>query len=260
MPTKMTHLPKKFLGTYRGVMLFVFAFFLIINFISSGGHTGLWGGMVTFLVTESMVLEQTAQLHPEIPSISEANITTIIYDYLDYEVGNYKTITGQYYEWISMLKPYEPVFTSRSIFLPAISVPFYFLSIFLSVNPVSLIAFSVNSFIITLTALVIFCFSLDLYGSKRTAFILGLIFTGCSFILPYNTGLFPQPLQALCIISGVFFLYKARHNRPSFICFFTRGINAVNVGTAYFYCWIAGLLFGLSIFASPTSGLYLPAY
>ncbi|HEX5976806.1 MAG TPA: hypothetical protein VFY68_05995, partial [Nitrososphaeraceae archaeon] len=239
--------------TNKWLIFYVFIFFLIINFISSGGHTDLWDGMVTFLVTESMVLKQTAQLHPKIPSIAEANNATLIYDYLDYEVGNYKTITGQYYEWISMFKPHEPVFTSRSIFLPGISVPFYFVSIFLSVNPVSLIAFSVNSLIITLTALVIFCFSLDLYGSRRTAFILGLIFTGCSYILPYNTGLFPQPLQALCIVSGVFLLYKTRHNNPSSICIYTLNLETITTKVRYLLSGLAALFFGLSIFAHPTS-------
>jgi len=250
----------RFIQTNKELLLYVFIIFLIINFISSGGHTDLWDGMVTFLITEGMTLKQTAQLDPEIPSISNTSIPVMMNGFLHWEVQNNKVITGKYYEWVSMSRPIEPVFTSRALLLPAISVPFYFLSTILSVNPVSLIAFSVNSIIIALTGLVIFCFALDLYDSRRIAFILGLIFTGCTFILPYNTSLFPQPLQALCIVSGVFFLYKARHNRPSFICLFTRGVNSAHAQTAYFYCGVAGLFFGLSIFASPTSGLYLPGF
>lgn len=246
--------------TNKELIFCVFIVFLIINFISSGGHTDLWDGMVTFLITEGMALKQTAQLDPEIPSISNTSIPVMINGFLHWEVQNNKVITGKYYEWVSMSSPIEPVYTSRALLLPAVSVPFYFLSTILSVNPVSLIAFSVNSIIIALTGLVIFCFTLDLYDSRRTAFILGLIFMGCTFILPYNTSLFPQPLQALCIVSGVFFLYKARHNRPSFICLFTRGVNTAHARTAYFYCGLAGLFLGLSIFASPTSGLYLPAF
>src|SRR5918999_4078613 len=224
------------------LILYVFIIFLIINFISSGGHTDLWDGMVTFLITEGMALKQTAQLDPEIPSVSNTSIPVMINGFLHWEVQNNKVITGKYYEWVSMSSPIEPVYTSRALLLPAISVPFYFLSSILSVNPVSLIAFSVNSILIALTGLVIFCFTLDVYDSRRIAFILGLVFTGCTFILPYNTSLFPQPLQALCIVSGVFFLYKARHNRPSFICLFTR-VNTAHAGTAYIYCGLAGLLF-----------------
>ena len=246
--------------TNKELIFYVFIIFLIINFISSGGHTDLWDGMVTFLITEGMALKQTAKLDPEIPSITNTSIPIMIDGFLHWEVQNNKVVTGKYYEWVSMSNPIEPVYTSRALFLPAISVPFYFLSILLSVNPVSLIAFSVNSIIIALTGLVIFCFSLDLYGSRRLAFILGLIFTACTFILPYNTSLFPQPLQALCIVSGVFFLYKARHNRPSFICVFTRNIDTAHAKTVYLYCGLAGLFFGLSIFASPTSGLFLPGF
>ena len=246
--------------TNKELILYVFIIFLIINFISSGGHTDLWDGMVTFLITEGMALEQTAQLDPKIPSISNTSIPIMMSGFLHWEVQNNKVITGKYFEWVSMSSPIEPVYTSRALLLPAISVPFYFLSTLLSVNAVSLIAFTVNSIIIALTGLVIFCFSLDLYGSRRLAFILGLVFTGCTFILPYNTSLFPQPLQALCIVSGVFFLYKVRHNRPSFICVFTRNIKTAHAKTVYFYCGLAGLFFGLSIFASPTSGLFLPAF
>jgi hypothetical protein len=239
---------------------YVFVVFLIINFISSGGHTDLWDGMVTFLITEGMVLKQTAKLDPEIPSISNTSTPVMINGYLQWETQNNKVITGKFYEWVSMSRPIEPVYTSRALLLPSISVPFYILATLLSINPVSLISFSVNSIIIALTGLVIFCFSLDLYGSMRLAFILGTIFTGCTFILPYNTSLYPQPLQALCIVSGVFFLYKARHGSPSFICAFTRDINSTQAKTVYLYCGLAGLFFGLSIFASPTSGIFLPGF
>lgn len=242
----------------KELILYVFIIFLIINFISSGGHTDLWDGMVTFFITESMVLKQTAKMHPEIPSISNTSIPIMVDGFVLYETQNNKVITGKFYEWVSMGRPIEPVYISRALLLPSISVPFYFLSTVLSVNPISLVAFSVNSIIIALTALVIFCFSLDLYRSRRLAFILGIIFTGCTFILPYNTSLFPQPLQALCIVSGVFFLYKARHRSPLFICAFTRDIKTAHDKTVYLYCGLAGFFFGLSIFASPTSGIFFP--
>ena len=192
---------RKFVKDY----LFVFVFFFIINLMASGGHIDMWDGMVTFMITESMALKQTAELHPEIPSISLANPSDMVHTMMDYEVGNYKVLTGKYYDWISSLKHLEPVFSSRSLLLPAIAVPAYLLASLLSLNPVSVIGISVNSLIISLTSLVIFCFSLDLYGSRRIAFILGLVFVGCSFILPYNNTLFPQPLQGLCIITARFF-------------------------------------------------------
>jgi hypothetical protein len=255
----MTHTPKNFLGTYRGVMLFVFVFFLIINFISSGGHTDMWDGMVTFLVTESMALKHTAQLHPEIPSISNASTQSRLNVMVNFEVGNYKALIGKYYEWLSQSSPVEPVFTSRSLLLPAISVPFYFIATIIPVDAVSLVSLSVNSVIIAITGLVLFAFALDLYGSRRIAFVLGLIFFGCSFILPYNTSLFPQPLQGLCIISGIFFLHKVRHVHPNYLCQTTLRRD-LGHKTRYAYCVLSASLIGFSVIASPISGLFIPAY
>lgn len=240
-------------------MLFVFVFFLIINFISSGGHTDMWDGMVTFLVTESMALQHTAKLHPEIPSISNASTQSRINVMVDFEVGNYKALTGMYYDWLSQSSPVEPVFTSRSMLLPAISVPFYFLATIIPVDAVSLVSLSVNSVIIAITGLVLFAFALDLYGSRRIAFVLGLIFAGCSFILPYNTSLFPQPLQGLCIISGTFFLHKVRHVHPNYLCQTTLRRD-LGHKTRYAYCVLSASLFGFSVIASPISGLFIPAY
>ena len=257
--TKMTHIPKQFLGTYRGVMLFVFVFFLIVNFISSGGHTDMWDGMVTFLVTESMFLKHTAQLDPEIPTISNASTQSRLNAMINYEVGNYKALTGKYYDWLSLSSPVESVFTSRSLMLPAIAVPFYLIATLLSVEAVSLVSLSVNSIITATTCLVIFAFALDLYGSRRIAFILGLIFVGCSFILPYNTSLFPQPLQGLCIISGTFFLYKMRHAHHNYLCQTTSNRD-LSHKTRYIYSMLSATFFGLSVIASPISGLFIPAY
>ena len=104
--------------------------------------------------------------------------------------------------------------------MSAVAVPFYYIAHILPLNTVSVVALSANSN--NLTTLIIFCFSLDLYDSRRMAFALGPIFTGCSFILPYNNSLFPQPLQTLCFITAVFFLYKFRHHGHSFICNFNR--------------------------------------
>jgi hypothetical protein len=251
--------PMRFFETYRGVIFSAFGFFLIINFITSGAHTDMWDGMVTFLLSESMALKHTAELHPEIPGISNTSATSRVNAMLNYEVGNYKVLTGRYFEWLAQSKPVEPVFTSRSLLLPAIAVPFYFIAMFLSLNPLTLVAVSVNSIIIALTSLVIFIFALDQYGSKRTAFILGLIYVGCSFILPYNNSLFPQPLQGLCIISGIFFLHKARHNHYSYLCQFTLKRD-INRNTGYLYSGLGAAFFGLSVIASPISGLFIPAY
>ena len=241
--------------------LIVFAFFFIINLVTSGGHLDMWDGVVTFMITESMALKNTAQLHPEIPTISNAKPNDIVNTMQEYEIGNFKAITGKYQEWVSMSKSVEPIYSSRSLLLPAVAVPVYLFALLMSLDPILAIGISVNSLVITLTALVLFCFSRDLYASRRIGFLLSLIYAGCSFILPYNNTLFPQPLQGLCIISSALFLYKSRHLHSSYICSFTRGKTYNNENRkGITYAGIAGLLLGLSIFASPVSLFFIPAF
>src|SRR5687768_5221239 len=105
--------------------LMIFAFFFIINLVTSGGHLDMWDGVVTFMITESMALKNTAQLHPEIPTISNAKPNDIVNTMQEYEIGNFKAITGKYQEWVSMSKSVEPIYSSRSLLLPAVAVPVY---------------------------------------------------------------------------------------------------------------------------------------
>jgi hypothetical protein len=85
----------------------------------------------------------------------------------------------------------------------------------------------------------------------------------CSFILPYNTNLGPNALQALCIITSAYFLYlsvciesnKTKKN-------FDNVFNYINSRekTSLFYVSLGGLLLGLSIFAHPTSIIVIPGF
>jgi hypothetical protein len=220
----------------------------------------MWDGVVTFMISESMALKKTAQLHPEIPTILNAKPNDIVNTMMKYEVGNYNAVTGKYHEWVSSSKPIEPVYSSRSLLLPAVAVPVYLFAWVFSLDPILTIGILVNSLMISLTALVIFCFSLDLYGSRRIAFLLALIYAGCTFILPYNNTLFPQPLQGLCIISAAFFLYKSRHLHSSRICTFTRVDVRYIRRKEIAYSGLAGVLLGLSVFASPVSAIYIPVF
>jgi hypothetical protein len=246
-------------GTLR-LYLVTFVFFFMINLITSGGHLDLWDGMVAFLITESMALKHTAQLHPEIPRISEAKVNDAVHTMMDYEIGNYKILIGKYYEWVSESRPQEPVFASKSLLLPAVSVPFYLIANLLSLDPLTIIGLSVNSLIISLTSLVIFCFSFDLYESRRIAFVLGIVFLFSSFILPYNNTLFPQPLQSLCLITAAYFLYKSRHISNSFICTFTQQGDHNNIRRGMIYSGLASVFLGMSVFASPVSIIFIPVF
>lgn len=244
-------------ATNKGLIFSVFFFFLMVNLISTGGHTDMWDGMVTFLLAESMATKQSAKLHPDIPTISNSQPGDAVRTMIHYDIQNYMIVTGRYADWIQQSTALEPVYSSRSLLLPAISIPFYYAALAISLPPVLIIPLFVNSFIIALTSLVIFCFSLEIYSSKKIAFLLSLIFTGCSFILPYNTSLFPQPLQTLLITTAAFFIIKSLHFHSSFICNYTRS-KIDNNKKALYFASIGGLFLGLSVFAHPSSIIVIP--
>jgi hypothetical protein len=230
------------------LIFLVFSFFLIVNLASNGGHFDRWDGVETFLVTESMVLKHSAKLHPDVPSIEK-----LLFN-IRYSVWANKSVqTGKPYNYSTI--QLEPVYTFRSLFLSAVAVPFYYAAIIFSITPISLVAISVNSLIISLTSLLIFCFSLEIYDSKKIAFTLSLIFGLCSFVWPDISSLWPQPLQALCIIASAFFIYMSLHYHYSFICNYSRSKNK-----GIYFAGLGGLFLGLSVFAHPTSAIVIPGF
>ena len=94
-------------------------FFFLINVISSGGHLDWWDGTEAFLVTESMVLKQTAKLDPAVPSVKDLgfNVNYTVYANTALQEGNTSNPS-------SIIL--EPVYTVRSLLLSAAAVPFYY--------------------------------------------------------------------------------------------------------------------------------------
>lgn len=230
-----------------GKICLVFSFFLLINVISAGGHFDWRDGVETFVVTESMVIKNSAKLHADVPSIKE--------------------LYGKIYEQQNLTSKPQPYYAPRSLLLSAIAVPFYYAATIspLSVSPILVVGLLVNSVIITLISLIIFFFSLEIYGSRRIAFILSLIFNVCSFIWPYNTSMYPQPLQALLMIAPAYFIYKSLHLYPSFICNYFRPRNNNNdinnhKRKAVIFATVGGILLGLSVFAHPSSAIVIPGF
>lgn len=229
----------------------VFALIFLINIVSSGGHLDWWDGIEAFLVTESMVLKNTAKLDPSVPSVKELgfNVNYTVYSNTALQTGNNsdpRTIA------------LEPVYTVRSLFLSAVGVPFYYLGLLLSIPPVVPVGLLANSLVISLIAVVIFCVSVELHRSRKLAFLLSLIFAVCSFVWPYNSTFWVQPLQALTLILPLFFLIKIQHyDNKSFLCHYTTTKSRCRV---FLFSASAGASLGLSVFAHPTSLIFIPAF
>jgi hypothetical protein len=236
----------------------IFGFFFLVNILGGGGHLDWWDGTEAFLVTESMVLKHSAKLNPDTPTLEK-----LPFD-IAYSVYSNKVIQTGNNSLDKETIPLEPVYTVRSLLLSAIGVPFYYLALVFSISPITIVGLFVNSMLIAFTSVVIFCFSYEIYRSRGISFALSLIFGVCSFVWPYHTSFWPQPLQGLTLISGTYFLYKCIQysNLSGLKHQIRRSIINNNNGPrrASFFVILGGLFLGLSIFAHPTSIILMPGF
>ena len=228
----------------------LFAFLFLINILSSGGHLDWWDGTEAFLVTESMALKNTAKLDPFVPSVKELGFN------VNYTIYANNAMQSRSYSSPSNVT-LEPVNTVRSLLISAIGLPFYYLGLLMQISPVLSIGLLVNSLVLSLTSLAIFCISIELYQSRKIALVLSLVFSVCSFVWPYNSTFWVQPLQALILSSSLLFILKIRHYDKSFLCHY----SVFRSGRKRFYfSALAGFFLGLSVFAHPISLIFIPAF
>jgi hypothetical protein len=235
-------------GTDRKLIFLVFVFFFLINIISSGGHLDWWDGIEAFLVTESMVLKQTSKLDPTVPSVEDLGFN------VNYTVYANTVLQGRNSSYPSTIL--EPVYTVRSLLLSAAAVPFYYAAFIFSVPPVVTIGLLVNSLFISLTATVVFLICVEVQKSKKIAFAISLVYGVCSFVWPYNSTFWVQPLQGFLLASSTYFILLTSHRNHSFVCNYLFRTKE----TSFLLAGLAGLTLGLSVFAHPTSFIFIPAF
>src|ERR671914_2352914 len=208
MQLSIPHLSDK-----KNISLIV-VFFFSLNIVSSGGHLDWWDGTEAFLVTESMALKHTAKLDPTVPSVKGLgfNVNYTVYANTALQTG--KNIGPQN---VTL----EPVYTVRSLLLSATAVPFYYFAALLSVSPFVTVGLLVNSLFLSLTAVTIFCIIIEIKNSKRIAFVLSLIFAVCTFVWPYNSTFWVQPIQGLLLVVSLYLLLLIRHRSRAFLCHYT---------------------------------------
>jgi hypothetical protein len=235
--------------TDKKLTFLVFIFFFLINIITSGGHLDWWDGTEAFLVTESMVLKQTAKLDPAVPSVKDLgfNVNYTVYANTALQKGNISNPSS-----VTL----EPIYTVRSLLLSAAAVPFYYAAVIFSASPVVTIGLFVNSLFISLTAVIIFCICIEVQRSNKIALAMSVIYCVCSFVWPYNATFWVQPLQGFLLTSSAYFILLTSHHNHSFLCNYVLERKRKSL----LFAGLAGLSLGLSVFAHPTSLILIPAF
>lgn len=210
----------------------VLVFFLLLNFVTTGGHLYSIDDVQYFLHTENLALKQSIELDPYSPSVSKLLNTETL-----------RQIQGKHYsfqgkEWTDNT-PLSPYVDGTSLFLPFATVPLYYLSTVISTNPETIMGFFTNSIIISLTSLAIFMISVYFFRDQRIAFILASAYNLTTFVWSYNTGMMLGPIGGLMFTLGFYLIITSKSKN-------------------HFRAIIAGTCTGLSLLASSSSIIVVP--
>ncbi|MDQ6863529.1 MAG: hypothetical protein M3044_06870 [Thermoproteota archaeon] len=227
---------------------------------SSSGHFDPWDGTEYFLITESMALKHSAKVYPDLPTLKMLST---------HSSPVKPNLPNPCFTCEAILKP---TYLLRPLLGPGIAVPFYYAALIFSVSPITVVALFANSFVISLTCVLLFCFSLELYKSKRIAFVLTLIFGVCSFIWPYNSSLMSEPTTTLCIFASAYFIYMLTKQDDIQNIMLSNNVGLTS-GTAttsvtsknnknkrIYFAALGGLFLGLSLISHPSDIVIIPGF
>jgi len=214
----------------KKLLLIVFSFFLLINFMTAGGHTDSTDGNIYFLVTESTILNHSIKIDPSSSGVKKIN----------YDITNYMMVWAPESNEAYLRGEIIPFYIPGGILGPELGVPWYGLALIFQQEPLFFVSFFTNSIIMSLTSLIVFFLGKEFFKSYKIGFVLAVLFSVTSFIWPYNSSLFLQPAQALTLIASFYFITIATRN---------------NTTRHYF---LGGLFLALSILIHPSSAILVP--
>lgn len=217
----------------KKLSFYVLVFFLLFNFVSTGGHFDSYDGVLYYLVAENVVLNNSIKIDRDSPSIKELEFDSGLLNHVRFWVPEI------YDDFHSGEK--KSFYLGGSILGPLLAVPWYALSTVLGTNPIHFVAFFTNSVILTLTSLVLFLTAKEYFSSSKIGFVLALIFSITSFVWSYNTSFFLQPAQGLVLISSIYCIVLYEKQK-------------------LLYSTLAGVLLGLSVLIHPSSVIFLPGF
>ncbi len=229
----MTNLKSASSTSWKFLFL-ILAFFLTLNFATSGGHLYSIDDSQYFLHTENLFFNKSLELDPFSPSaksifteefLKELQLQNLYYPgKIHFEVSLDDPAFQDLKQKWKNENPLEPFYSRAPLLLSFVSIPLYYISHVTSSDPITILSFFTNSIILSLISFVIFLTSMHYFNSKKISFILSLVFLVTTWVWSYNTGMMVRPLVALLVILGFYFIVTSKTNssyRPliSGMCF-----------------------------------------
>ena len=228
--------------------LMIFSFYFLIYLASAGGHPDSFDGVTYFLMSENLALHGAPTLNIHSPSAQD----------LGFDVHQYIRIRASLDAWPAWQKHapdmrfgdfrddylkkvnWESFYAGGYLVLPFLAAPLYVIAIILHIPPTAFVFLFTNSIIIASSATVMFMLGKEMFKSERIGFVLSLIFGVTSFIWPYISSFFSNPLAILFFMLSMYFILRQKNeNRNT-------------------YSLLAGITLGLSFLSHLESLLLLP--
>ena len=207
--------------------LFLFIFFFSAFLVTSGGHGDPFDGPSYFIITEGIAERGTPTMDVNSPAADkmgfdieqyiEIRTSLQAYQYwyteshaLSPEMTISELITN--YPFGTYLKDYrttvdqEYFYGPGYLLLPILATPIYVVADFFNVSVIDSVFLLFNTLVLTFTCIILYFISRNLFSSERIAVSTAIIFGLTSFIWPYITSLYSNPLALMFMVFSIYLI------------------------------------------------------
>ncbi len=206
----------------------IFSFFFLIFLTSSGGHTDPTDGPLFFLVAENFVINGSPSLNENSPSANElgvdigSEIDKFAFQIADFKANKIfapedKAERDEFVLNYTKNIDRENFFSLIYLVLPILVSPLYLIANTFDIPAIQFVSLITNSSIIAAICVTIFFLGKELFKSAKIGFVLSLIFGVCTFVWPYITSLWANPLALLLVTLSIYLIIIAKNKKEKIV-------------------------------------------
>ena len=224
-----------------------------------------YDGVASFLISENLALTGSPSINFQTNAQSAEDLGFDLSNYLEmrskllyhekfvseslesenYTLKNY--FTDQRIEE-RFLEKNENFFGPSYLPLPIIGSGFYHLAEVFSIEPIHFVPLMLNSIILSLSCVVLFYITKEMFGSEKIGFLSALFFGLTSFIWPYITSMYSRPLAILFFLVFIYLIFLCRRNNNKIVIPLLAGfLIPITVISHYYFMFFlpVAILYGI---------------